>query len=115
DAILVVPLLIAHIHALLEQDALQVAGERDAVVEGVLLVVDHHDLAGGVVLAELLRGIRAGRAVADDHEASGIRAQASPPKWCAGSVAEKCPWRDSNPRCTPLKGVASAVGLHGRL
>ena len=84
DAVVVVPRLVADVHALLEEHALQVARERDAVVQGVRLVVDHHDLAGNVVLAELLSRVRACGAVADDHEASGIRAQDVPPKRSAG-------------------------------
>src|SRR5205814_1090102 len=75
DAVLVVPLLVADLDPLLQQHALQVAGKRYAVVERVLLVVDHHDLARRVVLPQLFGRIGPGRAVADDHEAGGVRAQ----------------------------------------
>ena len=71
DAVLLVPGHVAHVHPLLEKHAPEVPRERDAVVERVLLVVDHHDLGRDIVLADLLGRVRAGRAVADDHEASG--------------------------------------------
>jgi hypothetical protein len=70
-----VPLHVPHVDALLEQHAAEVPGKRHAVVEGVRLVVDHHDLGGRVELAQLFRGVGSGRAVADDDEAGRVSAQ----------------------------------------
>src|SRR5207237_10573821 len=83
------PPLVADGRPRLEEDAFQVARKGHAVVERVLLVIDHHDLARCVVLAQLLRRVRAGRAVTDDDETSGVRAQAVLlRRWCGQSVAE---------------------------
>ena len=51
DVVLRVPLHVAHVDPLLEKHPAEVPGERYAVVEGVGLVVDHHDLGGGVELS----------------------------------------------------------------
>ena len=75
DAVLLVPLHVADVHALLEENPTEVAREGDAVVEGVRLVVDHDDLACDVQLAQLLGAVCPGCAVPNDHEAGGIRAQ----------------------------------------
>jgi hypothetical protein len=70
-----VPLHVADVHTLLEEHAAQIPRERDAVVKGVRLVVDHQDVGGRVELADLLGGVRAGRAVTDDDEAGGMSRQ----------------------------------------
>src|SRR6266576_2315462 len=75
DAVLGMPLHVPHVDALLEEHAAQVPRKGYAVVEGVGLVVDHDDLGRRIELAQLFRGIRAGRAVSDDDKAGGVIAQ----------------------------------------
>ena len=75
DPVLRVPLHITHVDPLLEQHTAQVPRQRDAVVEGVGLVVDHQDLRSRIELAQLFGRVGPGRAVADDDEAGGVGAQ----------------------------------------
>jgi hypothetical protein len=101
DAVPLVPLHVAHLHALLEEHAPEIAGERHAVVERVLLVVDQDDLSRRVVLAQLLGRIRPGRAVADEHKTRDVRTQ---------STHSFCRVRLVSPNAPPFAGMGQSAG-----
>ena len=67
DPMLLVPREVADHHLRFRNLFAQHRWQRNPIVKRVGLVAEEHDLARRVVLAQLLRRGRAGKAVADDH------------------------------------------------